>query len=63
MSNLIVNIPVVSNEPVLNYRSGSKEKLEVKCALDELKSKVLDIGMTINGKKLPVKFKRYCSAS
>lgn len=52
MSNLIVNIPVVSNEPVLNYRSGSKEKLEVKRALDELKSKVLDIGMTINGKKV-----------
>jgi len=52
MSNLIVNIPVVSNEPVLNYRSGSKEKLEVKRALDELQSNVLDIGMTINGKKV-----------
>ena len=52
MSNLIVNIPMVSNEPVLNYRSGSKEKLEVKSALDELQSNVLDIGMTINGKKV-----------
>ncbi|MBL7820385.1 MAG: L-glutamate gamma-semialdehyde dehydrogenase [Saprospiraceae bacterium] len=52
MSNLIVTIPIAKNEGVLNYRPGSIEKLEVKKALDELQSKVLDIGMTINGKKV-----------
>jgi len=52
MSNLIVTIPIAKNEVVLNYRPGSAEKLEVKKALDELQSKVLDIGMTINGKKV-----------
>lgn len=52
MSNLVVTIPKVLNEPVLNYRAGSKEKLEVKSALDKLQSTVLDIGMTINGEKV-----------
>ncbi|MEP7196187.1 MAG: L-glutamate gamma-semialdehyde dehydrogenase [Saprospiraceae bacterium] len=43
-------IPVAKNEPVLSYQAGSKEKLEVKKVLAELKSQELDIPMTINGK-------------
>ena len=45
-------IPVPKNEPVLNYAPGSKEKIELKKVLAELKSKELDIKMTINGQKV-----------
>ncbi len=45
-------IPVPKNEPVLNYAPGSKEKIELKKVLAELKSTQLDIKMTINGQKV-----------
>lgn len=44
-----MKLPIAKNEPVLNYSPGSKEKIEVKKALAELKSKELDIPMIING--------------
>ncbi len=44
-----MKLPIAKNEPVLNYAPGSKEKLEIKKVLAELKSKELDIPMTING--------------
>ncbi|NOT38219.1 MAG: L-glutamate gamma-semialdehyde dehydrogenase [Saprospiraceae bacterium] len=44
-----MKLPIANNEPVLSYSPGSKEKNEVKKALAELKSKELDIPMTING--------------
>ncbi|MBK9254805.1 MAG: L-glutamate gamma-semialdehyde dehydrogenase [Saprospiraceae bacterium] len=52
MSNAIFSVPVPVNEPVLNYAPGSKEKLEVKAAITELKSQLLDIPMIIGGKKI-----------
>ena len=52
MSNAIFQVPVPKNEKVLSYGPGSPEKKAVKAALKALKSKELDIPMTINGKKV-----------
>lgn len=45
-------IPEPKNEPVLNYAPGSKERAELQAALKALKSQVVDIPMTIGGKKI-----------
>ncbi len=50
MSNQIIHIPQVKNEPVLNYSPGSKEKKELKKELDRLQATTLEIGMYIDGK-------------
>ncbi len=50
MSNGHFPIPKIENEPVLDYGSGSKEKLALKKVLAELKNSFLDIPMIIGGK-------------
>ncbi|QSE97570.1 L-glutamate gamma-semialdehyde dehydrogenase [Fulvivirga lutea] len=56
----VYQIPAPSNEPVLNYAPGSPEKLAVKKALEEARSKQIDIPMYIGSeevrtdKKIPV---------
>jgi len=50
--NGFFNVPVPVNEPVLNYAPGSKERAELKAALAEARSKVLDIPMYIGGKEV-----------
>lgn len=52
MSNAYFEVPVAVNEPVLSYAAGSPEKLELKKALKELKSKEIEIPMVIGGKKI-----------
>ncbi|HRH99714.1 MAG TPA: L-glutamate gamma-semialdehyde dehydrogenase [Saprospiraceae bacterium] len=52
MSNQIIQIPQATNEPVLSYAPGSKEKRELKLKLAELKSKTVEICMTIGGQKV-----------
>ncbi len=52
MSKAISNIPYPSNEPVQSYAPGSPEKIELKSALAELKSTVLDIPMIIGGEEI-----------
>ncbi len=52
MSNAFFRPPVVTNEPVLSYKSGSPEKYALKAALTELKSKKTDIPMFIGGKRV-----------
>lgn len=44
--------PLPSNEPVLNFAPGSKEREEVKNALKEWKSKKTDIPMFIGGEEV-----------
>ena len=44
--------PLPSNEPVLNYLPGSKERKQLKAVLAELKSTKLDIPMYIGGKEV-----------
>ena len=43
-------IPI--NEPVLEYKSKSKEKIELKRKIEELKNKEIDIPMFIGSKKI-----------
>jgi 1-pyrroline-5-carboxylate dehydrogenase len=52
MSNGFFNVPVPKNEPVLNYAPGSKERLLLKKALEDARSKVLEIPMFIGGEEI-----------
>lgn len=45
-------IPEIHNEPVLSYGPGSPEKLALKSAINQAKSSVAEIKMTIGGKKV-----------
>ncbi|MBK7811751.1 MAG: L-glutamate gamma-semialdehyde dehydrogenase [Saprospiraceae bacterium] len=46
------HIPIPKNEPVLNYAPGSAEKKAVRAELADLKSKELELLMTIDGQKV-----------
>lgn len=50
MTDAIFTVPHPVNEPVLNYSPGSPEKLALKTALAEAKSKQADIPMYIGGR-------------
>jgi 1-pyrroline-5-carboxylate dehydrogenase len=50
--NGFFKIPTAINETVLDYAPGSKEKLALKNALAEARSKVIDIPMYINGEEV-----------
>ncbi len=50
MSNGIYQVPAAINEPVLNYAPGSAERKNLKAALTEMRSKVIDVPMYIDGK-------------
>lgn len=46
------NVPEPVNETVLNYAPGSAERMLLKDALSEARSKIMDIPMFINGKEV-----------
>ncbi len=50
MTNQIVKIPAVSNEPVLSYKAGSPERIAVKKMIQEMRQNPKEISMIINGK-------------
>lgn len=52
MSNAYFDVPLATNEPVLSYAPGSPEKLELKKALKELKSKEIEVPMFIGGERI-----------
>ena len=52
MSNGFFAIPLPKNEPVLSYAPGSKERSALKKALEEARSKVLDIPMYIGAEEV-----------
>ncbi len=52
MANAFFEVPVAVNEPVLSYAPGTSERADVEAALKELKSKQIDVPMTIGGKKI-----------
>ncbi len=52
MSNGFFAIPLPKNEPVLSYSPGSKERSALKKALEEARSKVLDIPMYIGAEEV-----------
>jgi 1-pyrroline-5-carboxylate dehydrogenase len=58
MSDSRYIIPNPTNEPVKSYAPGSKEREEVKKAIETLKSKEVDIPMIINGREIRTKNKQ-----
>ncbi len=42
--------PAAKNEPVLEYRPDSKERIQLKAAIEEMRSEQVEIPMYINGK-------------
>jgi len=50
--NGFFKVPVPVNEPVLNYAPGSAERKALKNALEEARSKQLDIPMYIGGNEV-----------
>ena len=49
MANAFYQVPPPTNEPILNYRSGSPERKALKAALAAYKNEVHDLPMYING--------------
>lgn len=52
MNNAFFEVPVPINEPVKDYTNGSQEKKELINTLNEMKNKVIDIPMIIDGKEI-----------
>lgn len=52
LNNASINIPFPQNEPVLSYAPGTPERQQLKAALDELKSKQLEVPLIIGGKEV-----------
>lgn len=46
------NVPTPVNEPVLGYLKGSPERVELEKTLKEMRSKVIDIPIIINGQEI-----------
>ncbi|MFO7765958.1 MAG: L-glutamate gamma-semialdehyde dehydrogenase [Pelovirga sp.] len=52
LNNAQISIPIPKNEPVLNYAPGSPERQKLREALDELKSKQVEVPLIIGGKEV-----------
>ncbi len=51
-ANAFFTIPTPTNEPVLSYAPGSKEREEVKAELERLSKTTIEIPLTIGGKEV-----------
>ncbi len=54
----VPHVPKATNEPVLDYKPGSPERIALKAAIKELKSKTVDIPMVIGGEEVRTDDKR-----
>ena len=52
MANGFFKVPAPKNEPVLNYAPGSAERKRLKAALEELRSKQVDVPMYIGSEEV-----------
>ncbi|MDX2494375.1 MAG: L-glutamate gamma-semialdehyde dehydrogenase [Desulfuromusa sp.] len=52
LNNAAINIPFPQNEPVLSYAPGTPERQKIKDALEELKSKQIEVPLIIGGKEV-----------
>ncbi len=52
MSNGFFNVPLAFNEPQNHYEPGSEARAELKAAIEEARSKVIEIPMFIGGKEV-----------
>jgi len=52
MSNGFFNVPIAFNEPQYQYEPGSEARAELKAAIEEARSKVIEIPMFIGGEEV-----------
>ncbi len=52
MNNALYNFPLPSNEPILEYLSGSKERIELEKEIKRQSETVLEIPLIIGGKEI-----------
>ncbi len=52
LNNAAVSVPFPQNEPNLTYAPGTPERAQLKAALDELKSKQIEVPLIIGGKEV-----------
>ena len=52
MNNAFFEVPIPINEPIKDYVNGSQEKEELLNTLNEMKNKIIDIPMIIDGKEI-----------
>ena len=52
MNNAFFEVPIPINEPVKDYVNGSQEKEELLNTLNEMKNKIIDRPMIIDGKEI-----------
>ncbi|WP_303722022.1 L-glutamate gamma-semialdehyde dehydrogenase [Malonomonas rubra] len=52
LNNAVINIPTPQNEPVLSYAPGTPERQKLQAALEELKSKQVEVPLIIGGKEV-----------
>ena len=45
-------VPFAGNEPVLSYRPGSAERIELKAMLERLRGQLCDLPMIIGGNEV-----------
>ena len=58
MSRGFYTVPKAYNEPIKDYAPGSKERIELKKMIAEMRSKVADIPMFIGGQEIRTDDKR-----
>lgn len=61
MSNGFFNVPLPKNEPLLSYAPGTKERAAVKKAIEEARSKEMDIPMYIGAEEVRTENKKRLS--
>lgn len=52
LNNARIKVPFPQNEPVLSYAPGTPERQKIKDALEELKSKQIEVPLIIGGKEV-----------
>lgn len=52
MKTGIYKVREISNEPILSYKAGSQEKLELKKTLSDMKEEVMEIPLIIGGQEI-----------
>lgn len=57
MRNCVARVPEPVNEPIYEYRVGSKERREIKNALENIASKKVEIPLIIGGKEIKTESK------
>lgn len=58
MATGFFNVPKATNEPILGYAPGSKERKELQAAIKEARSKEIDVPMYIGGKEVRTEKKK-----